>query len=229
MRKIEKKLREAAGKDKKEILDASKPFFDEVLMPAFEKKREAAVIKKNIPWHKILRFAPFTALLAFIIVLTLMLIPPSDNGYLGPFKTEASDLQTINQYLKETRLYGEFGTVTLTSDTTTKKPMYFSVTHELIGDESIIESGIEIIIERLLTFDFENTNYNGRLIFLDYEVKFNELITQEVFEDISIFEFNIEAYFDTGKERFYITYYKMNIEKDSLFLEYLTELIKTKN
>ncbi len=231
-RKIEKILHEAAERDRKRILDDNQAFFDDVLMPKFEENRkEAAATKRHNRLPKGLRYGLTSLPLVVVLIVALTAVfttLPAENGYLGPFVTEPSDIQKINSCLLETEMHGEFGSVILSTDQKSKKPMSFTISHEIVKDDSVTESTIELIIERSLTFDFVTSEYEDRIAFLSYEVKFNETATESTYDDVPVSEFRIDAYFDTGKERFYITYFEMSAAGHSTFPEYLAALIQPK-
>lgn len=233
-KRIDKKLREAAQKDHQKILDENKSFFDEVLMPMVEEKIiKANEEKKKVRRLTFKRFGYIAASLAFVVCVLSMLwvfYPKDkpDDAYTGPFETELSDLTTANQNLTKTQLYGEFDSIVRSFDLKTGKTMYFTIYQTVASDESVIQTNIRPVIERSLICNFGNADYTKRLSFLGCEVQYNESLSHDTYEEISVLEVSIEAYFDTGKERYFLTYYEITTNESFSFEDYLASIISAK-
>ncbi len=224
---IDKKLRDAAAKEHNEILDANRPFLEDVLLPMV-KDKQATVAKKRRP--KALLYGLLTVpAVVIMIVAAVLIFPLQEDNYLGPYTTTPSNIEAVNGKLHKTVLHGELSTVILSAHPKTAKPMFFSISHEIVKDDGLIESTVELILERSLSFDFEKDGYKAQFDFLGYAVKINETVSQSTYDGLPVSEFTVKAYFDTGKERFYISYYEMSAGENSSFEGYLAALIRPKN
>lgn len=160
------------------------------------------------------------------VIIGSVFVIKRENNYLDNYETKKSDIEQVNVNLTNTQFVGDFSVI-MTYKSWKRMPVYFTAEHEKVLEDSYISSTVQIIIEREYLLN-DNTIYHETLNYLGYEVNVRKIENIDAAEDLTIREYAIMAYMDTGAERYVISYHEDTINETDSFSDYIETIIKQK-
>ncbi len=219
-----KKLKDQVEKEDRELLSArAKDFWENTLLP---QAQESAAEQKRLRRKKRPYILAATATSLVILALgTWWMWSIFASDYDVTYETKKSDVAYLNSTLTHTQLVGDYS-VDVIREVRSKKPVYFVVNQQVempeIGARFLT---IDIVVKRDYQID-QPANYADSFEFLEYTVYFNKTRTTDTSNDFTFYCYAVEAFIDTGAERFVIDYDEATVDDSYSFEEYLSTIIK---
>lgn len=139
--------------------------------------------------------------------------------------TESTTLAVLNENLKKTYMNGELDSVYMTKKKG-RQPIYFTVYYTSETESLYMESTFVVIIDKTYKTDTD-TQYTEHTEFLGFSLDYKKTKSTETGADRDkLYNTKIDAYLDTGEERYLITYEELSINESENFQEYLEKTIK---
>lgn len=139
--------------------------------------------------------------------------------------TESTTLAVLNENLKKTYMNGELDSVYMTKKKG-RQPIYFTVYHTSETESLYMESTFVVIIDKTYKTDTD-TQYTEHTEFLGFSLDYKKTKSTETGADRDkLYNTKIDAYLDTGEERYLITYEELSLNESENFQEYLEKTIK---
>lgn len=221
MKHIKKRIEDEG----KRIADADRDFLEnEIYKRVDENVAKQKVQRKGI--RRLIVSASALCVISAVIIGSVFVIKQK-NTYLDNYETKKSDIEQVNANLTNTQLVGDFSVI-MTYKVRKGTPVYFSAENEKkLSEESYVSSAVQIIVEKEYSLK-ENTVYNETLTYLGYEVNVCKTQNIDATEELTIREYAIRAYMDTGAERYLINYHEDTINETDSFSIYMESIIKQK-
>lgn len=222
-----KDFKKYAKKEKKEIADADREFLEQTLYPIVDKN-----IKEKPPRKKRWLCAEMIVAVCFVVILSVGIgvgVYCANDGteeFADHLANKSSDIATANGELENTQLIGEFGYVTLNYWARKGTSAIFTVVKETEEpDVTYISGTLDIIVDPNYAYEFVQLNNTLHTEFLGYSLNYNIKSETYTDNDMTIYDYVICAYLDTGKERYIIRYNKLSIYDGTGFDEFLKNTI----
>lgn len=139
--------------------------------------------------------------------------------------TESTTLAVLNENLKKTYMSGKLDSVYMTKKRG-RQPIYFTAYHTSETESLYIESTFVVITDKTYKTD-TNAQYNEHTEFLGFHLGYRKTKTTEIEENgLKVYKTKVNAYLDTGEERYLITYEELSLNESENFQEYLETIIK---
>lgn len=221
MKHIKKRIEDEG----KRIADADRDFLEnEIYKRVDENVAKQKVQRKGI--RRLIVSASALCVISAVIIGSVFVIKQK-NTYLDNYETKKSDIEQVNANLTNTQLVGDFSVI-MTYKMRKGTPVYFSAENEKnLSEESYVSSAVQIIVEKEYSLK-DNTVYKDKLNYLGYEVNICKTENIDATEELTIREYAIRAYMDTGAERYLINYHEDTINETDSFSIYMESIIKQK-
>lgn len=225
MKSMKKHLKQVVQLENETLLNNDENYLEEVLIPKSNNNSG-----QKVKQHKFI-FNPMTKVLVGFVCVCLVLgttyLIVSNNNYAGTYINQETNIEYLNDNLIHTQIKGEFNSVIMTCKGKNNNPIYFNLTHEFEATETdLISCTLSVIIDR----DYEplKLEYVEQITFGDYVVNLNRTSEINSDEEFSVYSYTIKAYFDTGAERYLISFDELTTNNSDSFENYLNLVINKK-
>lgn len=218
MKKIEKEVK----REREELLAENKEFLEGTLYPIADANASERKSKR-----KKLHFALPAAILTVVICSVGFGVWKYARFHIS-YETKRSDIESLNGMLKNTRLEGELGTILLTYETRRNSPVYFRVYQEQEEAEVYyVMVSMNVLIDRKQKTE-DITTYTEQAEYSGYTLYYRENEVIDRTDAITVYGYKVNAFMDTGAERYILEYSEFRTDDDYGFWQYLQETIKQK-